>query len=207
MKFNLVDEITEKLIATKCKNSEVSDLEKKRVKYGVYVLYVNITKIAIFLLISLLFDVFYDVLIIWFMFALIRSTAFGIHSGNSIVCTIVTVLTFVGGSLICRYCYLNDIFIYLIYLLCFILIFIYAPADTESRPLVGVKYRRKLKIQAVLITTILLAVVIVLNIYHIKLLFAIALIAETVSILPITYKIFKRRYNNYEYKFYSKSKG
>lgn len=204
--INFPDKIAEKLIQNKCKNSEVTELEKKKVRYGVYIFYVNITKIAMLLLVAFLLDVLYPVMLIWLFFALLRKTAFGIHSSNSLICTLVSLTTFVGGAFISKNVILTDIIIYLIYIICFIAMFIYAPADTEARPLVGKKFRKRLKIETLITFIIISASVIYINIYLLKIIFAIAAIAETVSILPITYKVCKRRYRNYDYRINSKSK-
>ena len=204
--INFPDKIAEKLIQNKCKNSEVTELEKKKVRYGVYIFYVNITKIAMLLLVAFLLDVLYPVMLIWLFFALLRKTAFGIHSSNSLICTLVSLTTFVGGAFISKNVILTDIIIYSIYIICFIAMFIYAPADTEARPLVGKKFRKRLKIETLITFIIISASVIYINIYLLKIIFAIAAIAETVSILPITYKVCKRRYRNYDYRINSKSK-
>jgi accessory gene regulator B len=204
--INFPDKIAEKLIENKCRNSDVTELDKKKVKYGVYIFYVNITKILVLLLAAFLLDVLYQVLLIWFFFALLRRTAFGIHSSSSLVCTFVTLITFVGGALISKNLIVSDLIIYSIYIICFIAMFIYAPADTEARPLVGKKFRKRLKIETLITFVLILASVIYINIYNLKIIFAIAGIAETVSILPITYKVCRRRYKNYDNKINSKCK-
>lgn len=196
--------IYDKTLSQVEKNKEISELDKKKLKYGIQVLVINITKITILLIISAIVNVFIEALIIWAAFALIRRCAFGIHSTNSFHCTIVTVGAFVGGALIAKYVQVPDVIIYSIYAFSFFSFLKYAPADTEARPLVGKKLRKKLKLKTIISFLILAIISFILNSFQLKILFAVAFLAEAISILPITYKIFNRRYGNYEY--YRKNK-
>lgn len=171
MKLDIAETISNMLITTKDNSEEITELEKKKVRYGIYTLYVNVTKIGGLLLVAYFLDIFSEVLIIWILFGVLRSSAFGIHSSKSINCTIATFSIFLGGAFISIQFPLKESILYVIYILSFIGLLLYAPADTKARPLI---------------------------IYHLKTLFAISAMAETISVLPITYKIFKRRYNNYE---------
>ncbi|MBD7910109.1 MULTISPECIES: accessory gene regulator B family protein [Clostridium] len=191
--------ISEKIVEIVGQNREITELDKKKLVYYIYVLYVNITKMVIILAIACLLNIFKEVFIIWAFFAIQRKFAFGIHSSNSISCTIVSILIFIGGGLVNKYFTLPIYIVYLIYAMVLLAYIIYAPADTESRPLVGKKLRKKFKIKTIVTFTFLFALVMILNSHQIKTLFAISALAETISILPITYKVFKRRYNNYEY--------
>ena len=205
MKLDIAETISNKLITTKNKNNEITELEKKKVRYGVYILYVNVTKIGSLLIVAYFLNIFSEVLTIWILFGILRSSAFGIHSSKSIYCTIATFVIFIGGALVSTQFVLEDMILNIIYFLSFIGLLMYAPADTKARPLVGKEFRKKLKIKTIISFMTILAIILALNIYHLKILFSISAMAETISVLPITYKIFRRRYNNYEYKVSSKS--
>ncbi|MDS0527510.1 accessory gene regulator B family protein [Clostridium sp. SHJSY1] len=191
--------ICKKILKIVGQTKVISDLEKKKLSYYICALYVNTTKIMILLAIALILKVFWEVIIMWCFFALIRRTAFGIHSSSSFNCTIVTVLIFAGGGLISKYVNFPIHIYFILNFISFVVYVIYAPADTESRPLVGKKMRKKFKNKTILTFIVLFLLVTILNIYQIKILFAISAFAEAISILPITYRIFKRRYKNYEY--------
>lgn len=198
-KKGVSDIISDKLIEVVGQTREITELDKKKLNYYINALYLNITKMIILFITAYILNIFKEILIIWVFFALQRRVAFGIHSSNSLNCTIVTLVVFIGGGLINKYIDLNIYLIYLTYFMVFLAYIAYAPADTESRPLVGKKLRKKFKIKTIVTFIILLILVMILNSHQIKILFAISALAEAISILPITYKIFKRRYNNYEY--------
>ena len=193
------DYLCEKIIGIVGQAREISELDKKKLDYWVQMIYLNVTKVVIMLTVAILLNVFVEALIIWAFFAMIKRTAFGMHSKSSLSCTITSVLIFDGGALIGKYIDFPVYIPYLIYIITFIIFIAYAPADTEARPLVGKKLREKFKKRTILTAGILFTVVIVLGPDKIKILLAISALAEAISILPITYKIFKRRYGNYEY--------
>lgn len=198
-KRTFTDYICEKIIGTVGQGREISELDKKKLNYWIQMIYINVTKLAIMLTVAILLNVFKEVLVTWFFFAMLRMTAFGIHCKSSLSCTIGSVLIFDGGALISKYVEFHMYVPYIIYIITFIIFLAYAPADTESRPLVGKKNRGKFKKRTILTAAILFSVVLVLGTDQIKILLAFSALAEAISILPITYKIFKRRYGNYEY--------
>jgi len=193
------DYICEKIIGIVGQGREISELDKKKLDYWIQMLYLNVTKVAVMLTVGILLNVFVETLILWVFFAMIKKTAFGMHAKSSISCTIATVLIFDGGALLGTYIDFPIYIAYLIYIITFIIFILYAPADTEARPLVGKKIRERLKKRTIITVSILFLLVIALGTDKIRILLAISALAEAISILPITYKIFKRRYGNYEY--------
>ena len=79
-----------------------------------------------------------------------------------------------------------------------ILISIYAPADTEKRPLKNKKKRIMYKILTIIVATIYITLSIIIKDNTLSNCFLVAIIIETIIILPLTYKIFKVPYNNYK---------
>ena len=80
----------------------------------------------------------------------------------------------------------------------FILVIIYAPADTEKRPLINAKKRKRFKILSIISSFILLCLIIYYRDYTISSYMFIGFILASIVILPITYKIFGLPYNNYK---------
>ena len=93
---------------------------------------------------------------------------------------------------------------FVICLVCVILIGIYAPADTEKKPLINKKKRVVLRILTILTSTIysILSFIFKDNLIINVLIFS--MITELTLILPISYKIFGLKYQNY--KTYLKNK-
>lgn len=86
--------------------------------------------------------------------------------------------------------------ILILFVIIFPLYYFYAPADTKKRPIIGETIRRKLRLQTLIILTFLLLLIILIP--QINKLIMYGVIIETVTILPVTYRILKEDYNNYE---------
>jgi accessory gene regulator B len=195
----ITEYICVKIIGIVGQGREISELDKKKLNYWVQMIYLNVTKVVTILIVAILLNVVIEALIIWFFFAMIKRTAFGIHAKSSLSCTITSVLIFDGGAVIGKFVDLPIYISYIIFIITFIIFILYAPADTEARPLVRVEIRRKFKKRTILTVSILFILAIVFGNNKMSSLLAISAMAEAISILPITYKIFKRRYGNYEY--------
>ena len=76
---------------------------------------------------------------------MIRVSAFGMHAKKSIHCLIISLTLFIGGVYLCRYLVIPLILKVVLSTICIVLIAKYAPADTEKRPIINKKLRRKYK--------------------------------------------------------------
>jgi accessory gene regulator B len=90
---------------------------------------------------------------------------------------------------------LNIYLLSTIFLLCFAAVLRYAPADTEERPIVSKKLRKKLKTGSCFAVVILYMV----SIYNlgtaVSSIIAFSTLFESVLILPITYKLANSMYD------------
>lgn len=175
-----------------------SNEELKKLRYGLEGIYLTITKVIVILLVSLLLNIFFEVVIGIILFNIIRYFAFGFHAEKSLECLILSLFNFV----LIPYILLNTTSSLLvdgvICGICLILILIFAPADTVKRPLKNKKKRTIRKILT-LITGIVYAILAVLfHKYFISDLLISGLIATSIVISPITYMIFRQPYNNYK---------
>ena len=66
-----------------------------RVKYGLEIIYINVTKISVLLLISLLFNSLKNTLILLFFVNFLRMFAYGLHAKKSWHCYVSSTLCFV----------------------------------------------------------------------------------------------------------------
>jgi len=78
------------------------------------------------------------------------------------------------------------------------LVIIYAPADTEKRPLINKKKRLRWKILSIIIAIILSVCIILFDQNKLSNYMLIGFIEAVLMILPITYKLFGLPYNNYK---------
>lgn len=178
-------------------NKTEEDLEI--IKYGVELLFMNFTKLPIILLVGYALGVFKLTVYAMIIFAFIRRFAAGIHARKSYTCLASTMLVIFGPMYLSLNFKLNIIFKAVIFCICFIVYFKYSPADTEEKPYLNKMLRKKLKVKSLVVITLyfLFSLIFNKNIFVSNILIHFIWI-EGILILPLTYKIFKRRYNNYE---------
>ncbi|MBK1809913.1 accessory gene regulator B family protein [Clostridium sp. YIM B02505] len=173
-------------------------IELQKVKLGIEILLINISKFILILLISIKLHLVIETTIITIVLWVIRSKAFGLHAKNSIICTITSLMLFVTGGYVSNLMEFNKYLIFCIFIIINIALYMYAPADTEYHPLIGQALRQSLKKRSVITGVILMIIALVSPNYVITNLITLASIFEVLSILPLTYKVLNRRYNNYE---------
>lgn len=178
--------------------NDYSNEELKKLRYGLEGIYLTITKVIVILLVSLLLNIFFEVVIGIILFNIIRYFAFGFHAEKSLECLILSLFNFV----LIPYILLNTTSSLLvdgvICGICLILILIFAPADTVKRPLKNKKKRTIRKILTLIIGIVYTILAVLFHKYFISDLLINGLIATSIVISPITYMIFRQPYNNYK---------
>ena len=188
----------DKMIIFLDKYKHYSEKDKKIVHYGLETIYILITKTIFITFISLFFGITKEMYIFIFFFAILRIFACGLHMSTSLQCTTFSSIMFIILPITCKHINLS-IYIHLLFFTITIIIFyIYSPADTIKKPLINIKKRKKLKFQSLLIVLIYLIIFFTIKNTYITNCISISLIAESIMILPITYKIFKQPYKNYK---------
>jgi accessory gene regulator B len=175
-----------------------TDVELEKIKYGIHVLLNNIIKLPIIFTIAFFLGIAKYTLVALLSFSFVRCFASGIHARKSITCLISSAIIFIGTSYAGLNINLNAADMSASFLTCLMLVYLYAPADTEEKPFVNKKLRKNLKLLScfAVLLLYLLCLLLTKTIYANIITFAV--LAECISILPLTYIIFKRRYNNYE---------
>jgi len=176
---------------------QYSEEKLAEIKYGLEGIYLTITKIVVILLLSFLLGILKESLLIMLVFNGIRFFAFGIHASKSSYCWIASILSFIVGPMIVKYCFIPQGFQFSIMFVSLILIFLYAPADTKKRPLINERKRIRNKILSSIVCLFYL-VLIAFTEQTISNSIVIGTIFGVLSIIPITYRIFKLPYNNYK---------
>ena len=77
-------------------NNKYTKDEIEIIKYGYESVYITITKILFIILISLLLNIFKEVIIFLLIFNVIRTFAFGLHATKSSICLVSSTLIFIG---------------------------------------------------------------------------------------------------------------
>lgn len=183
-----------------CKNQNYTNEKKAELKYGLEILYLNITKLVILLILSYLIGSLKETLIFFGFYALIRTFAFGLHAKSSLWCWIISIPTFVIIP------YLSKIIIFNVYIkiillvLCIINFWLYAPADTKKRPLVNKKKRIIFKILSLIVCIVYILIIIYFkNNNTTTNLIVFATLIEVIATNKVTYKLVNEKFNNYKF--------
>lgn len=193
-----------KLIINKCMelvttyNKDLSQRDIDKIKYGLEGLYLTITKLIFIIIVSIILGIWKETLLLIIIFNGIRLTAFGVHAKRSIDCLISSTLFFILFPIICIKITIPLIVKVILFIPLTVLIGIFAPADTEKRPLINKKKRKIYKMLSIMISIIYMTIAIVIKDNTLSNCFIFAIVIQIIIMLPITYKIFGVSYNNYK---------
>lgn len=176
-----------------------SDIELDEIMYGFDALFMNLDKFIVFIAIGYIFHVTLHMLIAIVTYGLLRLFAFGVHAKNKIQCFIISFFIFIPNLVISENLKLGFSMRTSLFIIAFVLILIYAPADTELRPLPNEKIRKKFKsLSAIYATLIYILSIKIFDNSPIGSIMILSIFFESILITPLIYKILKRRYDNYE---------
>lgn len=193
-----------KLIINKCMelvttyNKDLSQRDIDKIKYGLEGLYLTITKLIFIIIVSIILGIWKETLLLIIIFNGIRLTGFGVHAKRSIDCLISSTLFFILFPIICIKLTIPLIVKVILFIPLTVLIGIFAPADTEKRPLINKKKRKIYKMLSIMISIIYMTIAIVIKNNTLSNCFIFAIVIQIIIMLPITYKIFGVSYNNYK---------
>lgn len=179
-------------------NKNINDEELEIINYGLESVYLTLVKIVIIIFLSLLLGIFKEVILMIVSYNIIRFFAFGLHAPNSTSCLITSIILFIGGAYVSVYLSFSIYIKIIISAFSILFIAIYAPADTEKRPLINRKKRKKYKYISIIVSTFMSFFLISFHNSYLSNFLLIGLIEEVIMILPITYKLYKLPYNNYK---------
>ena len=193
-----------KLIINKCMelvttyNKDLSQRDIDKIKYGLEGLYLTITKLIFIIIVSIILGIWKETLLLIIIFNGIRLTGFGVHAKRSIDCLISSTLFFILFPIICIKLTIPLIVKVILFIPLTVLIGIFAPADTEKRPLINKKKRKIYKMLSIMVSIIYMTIAIVIKDNTLSNCFIFAIVIQIIIMLPITYKIFGVSYNNYK---------
>ena len=175
----------------------ISADQKEIIQYTIVQLLGELIKIAIMFAIAFYFGIGHLLLIAIFSMAIYRVPAGGVHSKSHIACFLTSSTLFFGNviaSSIVKAPYM-DIIYSIIVLFNIVVIWIFAPADTEMKPVASKKQRKTLKISSyicmfitVLIGRFLITDVVIRNI------FIFGTCIQSITMLPFLYKLLGTKY-------------
>lgn len=184
-------------------NYSYDDIMYERIRYGLEIIYLSVTKIFVILLVSYLLGMLKETIILMIFSTPLRNYSYGIHAKKSWHCYVSSILCFIILPKFIINIKLSIMMRIIISAFAIISMIVYAPADTHKRPIINVEHRKKLRYTSIIIATFYVIIALFIRLNYINNLIYLALIIQSVAINPITYKIFKMPYNNY--KAYQKS--
>lgn len=198
IKFDVVGSCSEFIVNRLNVYMNKDGLEYEKLKLGVDVLVLSLSKVILTLVLAVYFDIFFEVLLMAVVHGIIRYNAFGLHAKDSNVCLVLTLAMFILPPILLKSIYLSNYTVLIVFLLFSLLLYKYAPADTENHPLLGATLRKKLRIKTLVYSIIVMILTLLLPFGEFKIFPIISTLYVIIGVLPITYNILKRGYKNYE---------
>lgn len=176
----------------------MSQKQKDKIKYGLEGLYLTVSKLIIITIVAAILGILKEYAILLLTFNGIRLFGFGVHAKKSSHCLISSLLFFITFPIICRYVFIPIIYKKILFFPLIILIGIFAPADTEKRPLKRKNRRLIYKLLSIIIASLYMVLALIIKDNTISNCLMFAVVIQIIIILPITYKIFGVSYKNYK---------
>ena len=180
------------------KYNTYSEEEIEKLKYGLEGIYLTITKLAIIFLVSIILEIFKEVVIILTLFNIIRYFGFGVHAGKSRDCLISSLILFVLLPYIFLKINITKNTILIMGLINIVIYLLFAPADTIKRPFFNKKKRIIRKFITILIGILYLVISLMIDNYKVSVMLCIAMLIQSIVVCPISYMLLGQPYNNYK---------
>lgn len=178
-------------------NKDYTEQKLNEIRYGLEALYLTSTKIAVIYIIAVILNSYKELTLIFLLYGTLRLTGFGIHAKSSKECWISSLLIFVPIPYLLKFIFIPKYINIILSIIGTILLLIYSPADTEKRPLIHKKKRIIYKILTTTISTIYTILNIITKDNILSNIITFSILLEAIIILPISYKLFGLKYNNY----------
>lgn len=178
--------------------NEKDRIEYLKIKLGMELILINIGKGAIVYLIAIIFGTIIPTVITHLACTSLRKYSKGLHAKSSIVCILISIILFVVVPYLIQNMVIDRWWVLSIGIVTTYLFYKYAPADTEKSPIVERDRRELLRWKSVGVNIALICVAFVSLSPMLRTLVILGGVLQVIMVLPITYKIFGRGYNNYE---------
>jgi len=185
-------------ISAQCPDKSEEELEI--IGYGLEGILITVPKIAFIITVGYLLNILQPLVFAILSFGILRTFASGVHLSNGWACLVFSSIVFLFIAYAGIYIPLPMLLKIFMFLVSFILLILYAPADTEERPLVVPRIRQELKVLSLIFTGLMFIINLLLPSGHvIGNIITWSVIIESVMTTPAIYSMLNRRYRNYEY--------
>ena len=136
-------------------NSQFTELELKKMEYGLVCLFDEVTKIIPYYIIFYLFSLQQYYIVIFAFFCPIRLFSGGFHAKTYCGCFFISFVTFCVMIIIGKYITINSLTSTLVLIISVLLVYIFSPVDNVNKRIKGKDRRNKLKCLSVVTTSLL----------------------------------------------------
>ena len=179
-------------------NPDLSSKELDKIRYGLEGIYLTFTKLIVISIVAYFIGIFNEYALLLLTFNGMRLFGFGVHAKKSSHCLVSSSLFFLIFPIICKILIIPKLIKLVISVPLILLILMFAPADTEKRPLKNKKKRIIFKGLTTIIAIFYIILSFVIKNNTLSNCFIFAVVIQVIIILPITYRLFGVNYNNYK---------
>ena len=179
------DKVVDSLMISIKNNNNFDSVKLEEIRYGFLGLYTLITKTTVIILLSLIIGFFKQFIIFFLFYSLLRSVGFGTHAKTNLQCWLFSTLLLIGFPYIIVKINFNSNVSIIIWIISFINFLIFAPADTEKRPMISKK--RKMIFKIIILTLSLLYLGLLIKFNNLSNLILASMILEGILVNPIGY--------------------
>lgn len=184
-------------------NSEIDDERAEVIKYGLQLIVGEVPKFFIMAAIAWGLGILKLTIICFLLMLPYRMYSGGFHLKTHLGCIIGTSLMYTGNAFVSQYMQISfipkTIFSVFLWIFALIMIYKYAPADTEDVPVISKKERKKRKSFSYVIVTITIVTGCLIKNNIISNILLVGTFLQTISITRIAYKLTNNKYGHEEY--------
>ncbi|RLL42889.1 hypothetical protein D8M04_15180 [Oceanobacillus piezotolerans] len=129
-----------------------------KLKLGLEMLFINITKMLIVYSMAYILNLLTATIIFHLSYYLIRKNAYGVHAKTSALCSLISVLYFVGIPYVATLVTIPNAIILVIYLINAVILYFFAPSFTRKSAKMSDSRKLKLRNQSMMMCFILMLV-------------------------------------------------
>lgn len=177
---------------------EIDDEKAEVINYGLQNIVGEIPKVFIMLGVALILGIFKWALFTFLIFLPYRGASGGLHLKTHLGCILGTIVFYCGIPFISKYFILSEVVKYtvigLMWIFGMIMIKLYAPADTESVPILAKKDRRKKQIASYITFSIGLLIALFAKNSMIVNILVLGTFIQTITITKLAYRLTNNKY-------------
>ena len=177
---------------------EIDDERAEVINYGLQNILGEIPKIFIMLGVAYILEIFPLALFTFIVLMPYKGFVGGVHLHTHLGCILFTTMFFCGIPYLAQYIFLSQIakyiVIFLIWIFGIIMIKLYAPADTESVPILRKKDRKKKQILSYITFTLGLICAIFIKDNTISNILILGNLIQTITITKVVYRLTNSKY-------------